>query len=68
MLRNDRYKLVVYHNEDYGELYDLWEDPEEFHNLWEDPSHTDLKYQLIKQNFDLTVICADPGPQRIGRY
>ena len=35
---------------------------------WEDPSHTDLKYQLIKQNFDLTVICADPGPQRIGRY
>ena len=68
MLRNNRYKLVVYHNEDYGELYDLREDPDEFHNLWEDPSHTDLKYQFIKQNFDHTVICADPGPKRIGRY
>ena len=68
MFRSDRYKLVVYHNEEYGELYDLQEDPDEFNNLWEDPSQTDLKLQLMKQNFDNTVITGDPGPARIGRY
>ena len=68
MFRKDRYKLVVYHGEELGELYDLQEDPDEFNNLWNDPSHLEIKLDLIKQNFDDSVITCDPGPARIGRY
>ena len=36
MFRDERYKLVVYHTHDKGELYDLENDPWEFENLWHD--------------------------------
>jgi len=35
MLRDERFKLNVYHGEDFGELYDLEADPWEQNNLWE---------------------------------
>ena len=31
---DERYKLTVYYNRDYGELFDLQEDPHEVNNLW----------------------------------
>jgi hypothetical protein len=68
MIRNDRYKLATYHNVDYGELYDLHRDPNEFTNLWDDPAHSEIKLSLIRQSFDHTVICGDPGPAKTGRY
>ena len=37
MIRDDRYKLIVYHGHDIGELFDLENDPDEFDNLWDDP-------------------------------
>lgn len=30
----ERYKLTVHYNREYGELYDLQEDPGELVNLW----------------------------------
>ena len=36
MYRDERYKIVVYHGHEQGELYDLQEDPGEFKNLWDD--------------------------------
>jgi hypothetical protein len=68
MYRNKRYKLNVYHGNEYGELYDLQSDPNEFSNLWEDPDHQELKYRLIKASFDASVIITDPGSHRIGRF
>src|SRR5205823_5705236 len=35
---DQRYKLTVYRHHDYGELFDLQEDPEEVHNRWDDPA------------------------------
>jgi arylsulfatase len=52
MYRNDRFKLVVYHNEGLGELYDLEVDPWEFNDLWSDPAHADLKNRLILESFN----------------
>ena len=46
---NDRYKLTVYYNQPYGELFDLQEDPQEINNLWDDPESKDLKAELITQ-------------------
>lgn len=44
---NKRYKLTVHFNCEYGELYDLEEDPGEYTNLWNDPDHQSLKSDLL---------------------
>ena len=44
---DDRYKLTVYRDHEYGELFDLQEDPGELRNLWADPSAADLKGRLL---------------------
>lgn len=46
---NARYKLTVYYNQSYGELFDLQEDPGEIQNLWDDPSSQALKKDLLLQ-------------------
>jgi arylsulfatase A-like enzyme len=66
MYRDDRYKLVVYHGHDLGELYDLNVDPGEFNDLWDDPNASDIKNRLIHQSFDATMLVQDLGPPRIG--
>jgi uncharacterized sulfatase len=45
---DDRYKLTVYYDCDYGELFDLQEDPDEVDNRWNDPACEDLKGDLIR--------------------
>lgn len=44
---DDRYKLTVYYERDYGELFDLARDPGEVTNLWSDPDHAALKAELV---------------------
>ncbi len=44
---DSRYKLTVHYNREYGELYDLQEDPGELRNLWDDPASKDLKSELL---------------------
>jgi len=51
MIYDGRFKLVVYHGHEVGELYDLQDDPFEFHNLWTDPARQSLKLDLMKRLF-----------------
>lgn len=44
---NARYKLTVYYNQTYGELFDLEADPGEVNNLWDDPASQALKQELM---------------------
>lgn len=44
---DERYKLTVYYNQPYGELFDLREDPGEIRNRWHDPAATALKTELL---------------------
>ena len=44
---NERYKLTVYCNQVYGELFDLELDPGEFDNKWDHPEYADIKADLI---------------------
>ncbi len=46
---DERYKLTVYFRHDYGELFDLREDPNEFENLWDSPDHQALKHELTRK-------------------
>jgi len=49
---DERYKFTVYYNRDYGELFDLQEDPGEVNNLWNDPGASELKLRLYKKFVD----------------
>ncbi|PYI56213.1 sulfatase family protein [Paenibacillus flagellatus] len=44
---DERYKMTVYYNQTYGEIFDLQEDPGEIRNLWNDPAHRALKTELL---------------------
>ncbi|MDP6502844.1 MAG: DUF4976 domain-containing protein, partial [Planctomycetota bacterium] len=44
---DDRYKITLYKNHDFGDLYDLQEDPGEVNNLWNDPAAGSLKSELL---------------------
>ncbi len=66
MYRDARYKLVVYHGHDLGELYDLEEDPEEFENMWDEPEAQPLKLQLMQRSFDASMLAMDRGSERVG--
>ncbi|MFE5318312.1 sulfatase [Paenibacillus sp. NPDC056579] len=44
---DERYKLTVYFNQEYGEMFDLHQDPEERYNLWDKREYADLKSKLL---------------------
>ena len=44
-----RYKLVVYTQLDWGELYDMADDPDQIRNLWNDPEHADLRFRMLQE-------------------
>jgi hypothetical protein len=54
MLRDDRYKLNVWHDngtgrDPEGELYDMSTDPLEEHNLWADPEYAPVRLRLTER-------------------
>jgi len=68
MIFDGRYKLVVYHGHEVGELYDLQADPHEYRNLWGDPGALPIKCRLMKCLFDAAMLATDEGQPRVGRY
>jgi arylsulfatase A-like enzyme len=48
-LVEERYKITVHYNREYGELHDLQEDPDELHNLWDSPAHQEIKQGLMQR-------------------
>jgi arylsulfatase len=68
MIRDERFKLVVYHGHEKGELFDLINDPNEFDNLWDNKDYQDVRFELMVKSYELTVRAIDIGPERIGRY
>ena len=61
MIYDGRYKLVVYHGHEIGELYDLEQDPDEFDNLWGRARRRLAQAELTKQLFDAVMLATDPG-------
>jgi arylsulfatase A-like enzyme len=68
MIRDDRFKLVVYHGHDVGELFDLQADPGEFENLWDDPQYAEVRFRLMKASFDAMAFAVDVGTKQVAHY
>lgn len=66
MFFDGRYKLIRYHSDNLGELYDVQEDPEEFRDLWDSAAHQDLKLTLLQRSYDATLNTLYRGPARRG--
>lgn len=53
---SERYKLTVYRDRAYGELFDLETDPGERVNLWDDPAHADLRAEMLRQSLNAELV------------
>lgn len=60
-----RYQLTAYPGEDYGELFDLEQDPGQLHNLWRDPAHAWVKQDLLVQLMERLVMTDNRLPRRL---
>lgn len=47
-LVTQKYRMTIYHGNEWGEIYDLEEDPDEINNLWNDSEKHDVKTQLLE--------------------
>ncbi len=47
MVRGERYKLVHFLGQDYGQLFDLEDDPDEERNRWDDEALAEVKQELL---------------------
>lgn len=68
MTHDGRYKTIVYHGLDLGEIFDLEEDPGEFVNLWDEESCSDLKLRLLHRHLDAVMATSSAGVERAGRF
>lgn len=64
MLVEERYKIVVYHNLQDGELYDLQKDPKEQVNMWRNPIYGDIKSAMLLRLCNRMAWTVDPLPPR----
>ncbi|MEM2099953.1 MAG: sulfatase-like hydrolase/transferase [Thermoproteota archaeon] len=60
-----RYKITIYQGKNYGELFDLQNDPDEYDNLWYSHSHQMLREELSRKLLHKIVETDDSLPRRL---
>ncbi len=55
-LVTERWKMTVYRDQPYGELFDLRDDPGELHNRWDDPQCADVKAQMLHRFINAELV------------
>lgn len=65
-LITERWRLTIYSCADWGELYDLENDPNEFDNLWDEPGHAETRAELTEKLLRRLVGLADSSPFNTG--
>ena len=62
----DDWRLTIYSCVDWGELYNLKNDPLEFENLWADPAHSGVRAALTEQLARQMMVLAESSPRATG--
>jgi arylsulfatase A-like enzyme len=57
-----RWRTTIYHGVEWGELYDLDEDPDELRNLWDDPHHAAVRSHLMELMARKQMALVDRSP------
>jgi arylsulfatase A-like enzyme len=57
-----RFRMSIFDGVDFGELYDLDNDPGEFDNLWSDPTHARARARLTEEIARLEISYVDRVP------
>jgi arylsulfatase A-like enzyme len=52
----ERYKVTLYRDQEYGELFDLATDPEERINRWDDPEYAGVKAALFQRWLNAEIV------------
>ena len=58
-LVTDQYRLSLYLDSEWGELYDLAHDPHEMRNLWSEPGHRHVRGELVEALAKKMIEAAD---------
>lgn len=66
-LVTERYRLTHYSGREYGELFDLQEDPEEYYNLWNRKEYRNLRNALRIQLLDKIMQTDISLPRQLSR-
>ena len=61
-LRTKAWRLTIYLDQDWGELYDLREDPHETNNLWHDHQYLDNKAEMMQRLANQLTAQMDGSP------
>jgi arylsulfatase A-like enzyme len=69
-LRSPRWKLSIYPTAgpQFGQLFDLKNDPQESHNLYGDPDRADVQAELLWRLLSRLHRQADPLPLRLTQW
>lgn len=62
---DDRYKLTLYRDRPWGEMFDLRDDPGEHRNLFDDPEFADLRSTLLHRFCNAEIVREPTRYQRI---
>ncbi|MEM9969469.1 MAG: sulfatase-like hydrolase/transferase, partial [Pseudomonadota bacterium] len=58
-----RWRHTMYRDQDWGELYDLQNDPNETHNLWDSPDHRETRAYFTERLAHHLIAQMDESPQ-----
>ena len=61
------WRMTLYHGVDWGELYDLENDPSELVNLWDDPSAGDARAECMERLARQQIALVDRSPMPTNR-
>jgi len=61
-LVTDQYRMTIYHGNNWGEIYDLKNDPAEINNLWNDGETGAIKLKLLETLSRQQMALTDYGP------
>ncbi len=62
LITND-YRLTFYKGLDFGELYDLKDDPDATNNLWNNPSASEIRSDMMFKLSQAMLEAIEPGPR-----